>query len=346
MSLPRFLALAALALAACARVPGDEARAPGLEGPSLSGCVPAEGARTDAATGLPTRIVHEASGIVLVLIPAGEFRMGSPEEEAGRTGHERQHRRVIRTPFYLGETEVTGAQFARFVQATGYRTDAERGTEESGHGRGAFAATPDGDREWTATASWRNPFPNLPDHRPRDDHPVVHVSWNDAQQFAAHFGLRLPSEAQWEYAARAGSRDRFPWGDSEAGGKGFCNVADATARKRFTSWNLSFPFDDGAVLLSAAGSYRPNAWGLRDVIGNVWEWCRDAYREDYPADGADESAVQGDSRSIRVLRGGSWLDGPDLCRSAARTGFHSYSRRDFVGFRVVKTAAPSPSAVE
>jgi formylglycine-generating enzyme required for sulfatase activity len=216
MSFPRFLALVGLALAAsCVRVPGDKVQAPGLEGPSLSGCVPAERARTDAATGLPTRIVHEASGIVLVLIPAGEFRMGSPEDEAGRTGHERQHRRVIRAPFYLGETEVTVAQFARFVNATGYRTDAERGTEESGHGRGAFAATPDGDREWTATASWRNPFPNLPDHRPRDDHPVVHVSWNDAQQFAAHFGLRLPSEAQWEYAARAGSRERFRSSEAE-----------------------------------------------------------------------------------------------------------------------------------
>jgi formylglycine-generating enzyme required for sulfatase activity len=291
-----------------------------------------------AAAGPPERIVHEASGIALVLVPAGEFQMGSPAGEAGRSGDERQHHRVIRAPFYLGETEVTVGQFRRFVEATGYRTDAERGTEEGGHGQGAFAATPDGDRQWSTAASWRNPFPNLPEYRLRDDHPVVHVSWNDAQQFCAHFGLRLPSEAQWEHAHRAGSRTRFPWGDSEAGGKGFCNVADATGKRRFPSWNLAFPFDDGVALLASADSYRPNAWGLRDMTGNVWEWCQDAYQEDYPADGADETAVPGDSRSTRVLRGGSWLDGPDLCRSAARTAFRQTSRRDFVGFRVVLMA--------
>jgi formylglycine-generating enzyme required for sulfatase activity len=337
----RFLSLLALAglwlAASCAQPPGGKAHTPEREPLPLSGAVPAAEAGTDARTGLPTRIVHQASGIVLVLIPAGEFQMGSPVEEAGRGEDERQHRRVIRAPFYLGETEVTAGQFANFAQATGYRTDAERGTEESGHGQGAFAATPDGNRDWSAAASWRNPFPNLPDHRPQDGHPVVHVSWNDAQQFCTRFGLRLPSEAQWEYANRAGGRERFSWGDSAAGGKGFSNVHDATATKRFATWNFPFPFDDGAALLSAAGIYRPNAWGLRDMTGNVAEWCQDAYREDYPADGADESAAQGDSRSIRVLRGCSWVDSPDLCRSAARAGFYPYSRRDFVGFRVVRT---------
>jgi len=162
----------------------------------------AGGAVTDAATEPPTRIVHRASGVVLVLIPAGEFVMGSPEGEPDRGKRERRHRRVIREPFYLGETEVTVAQFRTFADASGYQTDAERGVGEQG--LGSFATVPDGEREWNAGANWRNVFPNLPGEAVRDDHPVVQVSWNDARAFARHYGLRLPTEAEWEYAARGG----------------------------------------------------------------------------------------------------------------------------------------------
>jgi sulfatase modifying factor 1 len=236
--------------------------------PRYASLVPVEGSKRDAASGLPTRVFHEASGIVLVLIPAGEFEMGSPETEPDRSKRERLHRRVIRKPFYLGETEVTVGQFRRFVRASGYETDAERGTPDHDNvGPGSFATTPDGERTWTTTANWRNPFPILKDFELREDHPVVHVTWNDAQRFVAHFGLRLPSEAQWEYAARAGSRERFPWGESEAGGRGFANVGDEARRRRFESTNVFFPFDDGAALLSPVGRYKPNAWGLRDMIG-------------------------------------------------------------------------------
>lgn len=105
------------------------------------GLVPAAGARRDPATGLPTRVLHRPSRIVLALIPPGEFRMGSPGGEPDRGAEERAHRRVIRRPFYLGETEVTVGQFRRFVRATRYLTDAERGVEEAGHRRGAFATT-------------------------------------------------------------------------------------------------------------------------------------------------------------------------------------------------------------
>ncbi|HVG21750.1 MAG TPA: formylglycine-generating enzyme family protein [Blastocatellia bacterium] len=300
--------------------------------------IPAGGSRTDAATGLPTRVVHKESGIALVLIPAGEFQMGSPPDEVDHLGNERQHRRVISKPFYLGETEVTVEQFRRFVRATNYQTDAERGVEEGGNAKGAFAATPDGDRQWAASASWRNPFPNLKEYRASDGHPVVHVSWNDAMRFVEHFGLRLPTEAQWEYAARAGSRTRFFWGDGESGGKGYGNVKDDSSRKRFRNWNSSFPFGDGILLLSAVGKYRPNAWKVYDVVGNVSEWCRDAYQKDYPGDGADERATEGDGNAPRVIRGGSWLDAPDLNRSAKRIGFYPQGRRDFIGFRVAATA--------
>ncbi|HYN84584.1 MAG TPA: SUMF1/EgtB/PvdO family nonheme iron enzyme, partial [Pyrinomonadaceae bacterium] len=301
------------------------------------GVAAARGAAVDAKTGLPTRVVHRASGVTLVLIPAGEFVMGSADSEEGRTDEERRHRRVVRSPFYLGETEVTVAQFRRFVRAARYLTDAERGTPDGGHARGAFSAVAGGDREWNRRASWRNAFPNFRDYRPRESHPVVHVSWNDARRFASHYGLSLPTEAQWEYAHRAGGAARFPWGDREADGAGRGNVADASGARRFPSWNMLFTFDDGAALVAAAGSYRANAWGLRDMTGNVQEWCEDAYLADYPADGADESAARARTDDVdaqRVLRGGSWLDGPQQTRSAARAAMRPSARRDFIGFRV------------
>ena len=302
--------------------------------------VRATGAALDEKTGLPVRVVHRASGIVLVLIPAGEFLMGSPADEVGRGRREDQHRRLIRQPFYLGETEVTVAQFRKFAQATKYETDAERGVNEGGHTKGAFATTPDGKdpREWSAAANWRNPFPSLKDYRLNERHPVVQVSWNDARRFVEHYGLQLPSEAQWEYSARAGSQTRFFWGETECEGLGFGNVRDVTGQRRFSTWGLAFPFDDGVALLAPVGQYRPNAWGLRDLVGNVSEWCEDAYRT-YPAEGGDEMAVTGARDASRVMRGSSWLDLPDFSRSAKRLGFAPQGRRDFVGFRVALQAA-------
>jgi len=293
-------------------------------------------AKTEALPMWPERIVHQPSGIALILIPSGEFQMGSPTSEPDRSPMERQHHRFVRQPFYIGETEVTVEQFRKFVQETGYLTDAERGVEEGGrYGKGAFASTVQGDRQWNATANWRNPFPNLKQYKLNNNHPVVQITWADAQQFVEHFALRLPTEAQWEYAARAGTHTRFFWGSAEAQGKGFGNVADTSGHKRFAYWNLFFPFDDGTTLLADVGQYKANPWKLYDIVGNVSEWCQDSFAKDYPRDGSDESPVPGDNNSVRVIRGGSWLDAPDTQRSAKRIGFAPHSRRDFVGFRVV-----------
>jgi formylglycine-generating enzyme required for sulfatase activity len=299
---------------------------------------PAEGALADPLTRLSTRVLHKPSGLVLVLIPAGAFQMGSPPEEAERLADERQHLRLVKKPFYLGETEVTVAQFRRFVRATGYLTDAERSGEEGSRGKGAFASTPDGDREWSALASWQNPFPNLPEYQISEHHPVVQVSWNDAKRFVEHYGLQLPSEAQWEYAARAGSRTRFFWGDSQAGGEGYGNLKDASGRKRFPRWNSSFPFNDSVILLADVRRFRPNPWNVYDLVGNVSEWCQDAYAKDYSNAGAtDEGSREADSQAPRVIRGSAWLDAPDFSRSAKRIAFRPQGRRDFVGFRVAAT---------
>lgn len=289
--------------------------------------------RVESQRKLPARIVVPETGITFLLISPGRFQMGSPENEPARAKEERQHWRTIKEPFYMSETEVTVEQFRRFVKATGYVTDSERGREEGGHTKGAFATVPDGDREWSINSSWQFPFPNMIEHRLRDDHPVVQVSWNDAKAFAKHFGYQLPTEAQWEYAARAGTTTAYLWGNDEAGGKGFGNMNDASAAKRFCKWNRSFSWDDGYVFLAPVRSFKPNAWGLHDMTGNVAEWCEDAYIRDYPADGADESAATGSN--ARVIRGGSWLDPPDLYRLAKRFGFAPQGRRDFVGFRVV-----------
>lgn len=294
-----------------------------MAGLAPAGLRPAGGA-PDPVTGLPTRVVHEASGVVLVLIPAGEFRMGQGNAA---------HRRVIRKPFYLGETEVTNAQFGRFAKATGYRTDAERGVPLDGHLKGSFAHLPDSPKEqraWSEGASWRRPFPYLLDPPPRDDHPVVHVSWADANAFAVHFGLRLPTEAEWDYAAWAGSTSEYPWGEAAAGGAEYANLGDLAHKRRFPSVNVWFPFDDGAEVLSPVGAYKPNAWGLKDMIGNVEEWVQDTY-EKYPPDGADASAAVGDG--LKVVRGRSWLDGPGMNRAAMQF----FSRRDFIGFRVARS---------
>lgn len=288
---------------------------------------------SESQTKLPTRVVHKESGITLVLIPAGQFRMGSPENELDRGRGERQHLRIIRKPFYMGETEVTVEQFRRFVNATKYLTDAERGTEEGGHHKGAFATVADGEREWSEVANWQNPFPNFKEYCLADNHPVVQVSWNDAKRFVDHFGLQLPTEAQWEYAMRAGTTTRFFWGDSEADGKGYGNIKDLASKKRFSRWVQSFPFDDGSTFVNAVGSYKPNPWKLHDMVGNVQEWMQDQYVREYPPDGADESAVE--NGAGRVMRGGSWFDAPDSQRSAKRFAFAQQGRRDFIGFRVV-----------
>jgi formylglycine-generating enzyme required for sulfatase activity len=242
-----------------------------------AGCVAAANAPRDPKTGLPTRVIHEKCGVVLVLIPAGELVMGRADPSGGR-------KRVIREPFYLGETEVTVGQFRRFAEQAGYRSDAEQGVPEDPEGDvtvGGFSELPNGkgqQRQWHPGANWRNPLPNFADvigeERLSSDWPVVQVTWHDAKRFAAHFGFALPSEVQWEYACRAGSISTFPWGEAEAGAA-HANVGDLSFRRLLRLPEGGFPFDDRAATLAKAGSYRPNAWGLYDMIGNVDEWCED-----------------------------------------------------------------------
>ena len=255
-------------------------------------------------------------GMKLTLIPAGEFMMGSPEGEAGAEANEHpQHRVRITRPFYLGTYSVTRGQFAKFVAATNYKTDKEKdgnGKRGSGSASGPDA---DGSAE-KADSTWRNPgFPQT------DEHPVVEVSWNDAVAFCKWLSnqegkkYRLPTEAEWEYACRAGTTTAYFFGDNSAELAEFAHhTHDSTA---------------------PVGTLRPNPFGLYDIIGNSWQWCADWYGADYYKKSPADDPPGPPTGAVRVERGGSWRSGPARCRSAVRDffgpGHHGYR----IGFRVV-----------
>jgi formylglycine-generating enzyme required for sulfatase activity len=275
-------------------------------------------------------IVNEF-GMRLVYLAPGDFVMGSPAEEPGRDPAELCHPVHVAQGCWIGATEVTRSAFDAFVRDTGYRTDAER--EGWSHGIG------DGGR-WRRIelASWRAPgFEQDPMH------PVVCVSYGDALAFCRWLSeregrvYRLPTEAEWEYACRAGTVTAYHWGDTPSAGA--ANTVDAASADRFRT-PTSIEWSDGCMFTCPVGSYPPNGWGLHDLHGNVQEWCLDAYTA-YPAyadRSSETSAVAEDAssdRSPRVLRGGSFAASPTRARAAHRDASSPTMSFATVGFRVV-----------
>ncbi|MBI2194105.1 MAG: SUMF1/EgtB/PvdO family nonheme iron enzyme [Planctomycetes bacterium] len=287
----------------------------------------------DPDFGYPFEIRHRASGIHLVFVPSGGFPMGSPEGEKGRDADETQHTVTFSQPFYIGKYEVTAGEFKRFVQRTGYRTDAERGG-----GGWVWAGS-----EWVSKpdANWKNPY----SQDPSDEHPVVLMSWNDAQKFVNGLNggrgdrFRLPSEAQWEFACRAGSETRFSWGEDESAAGQYANVADRTAKQKFPEWPWAvFDTDDGFITTAPVGRFKPNALGLYDTLGNAWEWCSDWYESNYATN--QKLDPQGPaSGTTRVWRGGHWASQPAGDRAASRGDAAPDYRDMYSGFRVAFTLA-------
>jgi formylglycine-generating enzyme required for sulfatase activity len=254
------------------------------------------------------------AGPELVVIPAGRFQMGSPEHErniATAAGARKnwlaretpQHWVGIARPFALGRYPVTVGEWRAFAEATGWQ--------------------PAGEVNWAA-----------PGFAQDDSHPVVGVSWDDAQRYLAWLSgrtgarYRLPSEAEWEYACRAGTRTAFSFGDT----------IDTT----LANYDGNFTWNGGA-----RGAYRrgttpvtqfpPNPWGLHDMHGNVWEWVQDAMHDNYVGAPLDGSAwEEGGDRARRILRGGCWLYQPRYLRSALRNGYSAVMSNDIVGFRVLR----------
>ena len=252
----------------------------------------------------------------MVSIPGGTFRMGDLNGDG--YDNEKPVHSVTMPSFKLGKYEVTVGQFRRFVEATGYRTDAERGM---GGNEGCRTYTDDG-WDWKPGRNWRNPGYAI-----EDNQPVVCVSWNDAQAFIEWLTeqtgetYRLPSEAEWEYAARSGTRTKYSWGNDI--GHNRANCAECGSR-----------WDDHRA--APVGSFSANAWGLHDMHGNVWEWVQDCWNKNYMGAPSDGSAWESGDCNLRVHRGGSWFNTPGRLRSANRNGFTQSRRAYDRGFRLAQ----------
>jgi len=261
-----------------------------------------------------------------MLIPAGDFTMGSPETESMHERDETPHEVTLTRPFYMATTHVTVAQWREFVEDSGYRTDAEDHWE-----RTTVWHTQNG--KPLQDGSWRNPG-----FEQRDDHPVVMVSWNDAMRFCRWLSnksgksIGLPTEAQYEYASRAGTQTAYFWGDNQNRASVFANCADPAPNDRFPDSKPAVAWRDGFAFTSPVASFKPNAWGLYDMIGNAWEWCADWYH-DYP-DGPATDPTGLPQGNYRVVRGGSWFNDPKYCRAAFRVGNIPSDSDNYIGFRV------------
>ena len=275
----------------------------------------------------------------LVVVPAGRFVMGAApgEEEAENLRADRRGRSApqvvvtIPRPLAIGKFEVTRGEFARFAG-------------EAGHGLFAFLTGEacrtfeNGKYEERAGRTWR-----APGFEQDDRHPVVCVSWDDAQAYVQWLsrktgkGYRLLSESEWEYAARAGTTTRRPWGDTAEAGCGHANIADASARQFVPGITRGTVCDDGHAHTSPVGSYRANGFGLHDMLGNVYEWTADCWNENHASASPDGSARLSGNCSRRVLRGGSWLSLPEVTRSANRDWGTTDVRVGNRGFRVART---------
>ncbi len=274
----------------------------------------------------------------LVVVPAGSFTMGAAPGEAAdeevpgafRSRSDPATAISIPGPLAIGRFEVTRGEYARFVAQTGYDTGSTCWTFENGK------------YEERAERTWRAPGFVVDDR-----HPVACVSWEDAQAYVRWLSretgksYRLLSEAEWEYAARAGTTTRRPWGDAAEAGCVHANIADASARRVVAGMTWGTVCDDGHAHSAPVGSYRANAFGLHDMIGNVWEWTADCWNESHDGASRDGSARLTGDCSRRVMRGGSWGLLPRSARSAYRHRIAADLRGAFNGFRVVRDAGAS-----
>ncbi len=309
-------------------------------------------------------------GMKLVLIRPGEFMMGSPDSDPDAQPNEKpQHRVRITRPFLMGMQEVTVGQWRTFVKATGYKTEGERMNPGS-FGLDLTTGRVEPKREYTWKSWLKEDEQHPSDFQQTDNHPVVCVSWNDARAFCGWLSqregaeYRLPTEAEWEYACRAGTTTRFSNGDDQDALKEVANIADRSLQEKwvmeFQGQPMHLPpyakwYDDKAPFTGQVGRLQPNAWGLQDMMGNVGEWCQDWYDPDYytnspvadPPGPVQAKRVNVSDRipgsppmALRVVRGGVWLDPATGCRSADRSTQlrHPVHSAADIGFRVVRSA--------
>ena len=294
-----------------------------------------EPATADATTENEDGADSEASAPEgMVLIPSGTFKMGATDGFA----HEAPVHEVRLDAFYMDEHEVTNAEFARFVAETGYVTEAEQW-------KWSIIFAPDdtpGQRvpgaEWWKRgdgATWRHPNGPETNIEGQDDHPVTQVSWNDAVAYAKWAGKRLPTEAEWEYAARGGLEENaYPWGEEFA----------PDGEDQANTWNGHFPMEDsgkdGFLGIAPVKQYDPNGFGLYDMSGNVWEWVHDWYDPTYYRRSPKENPQGPEMGQVKVQRGGSYMCASNYClgyRVSHRGQSGADSGLPHVGFRLVKS---------
>ncbi len=305
----------------------------------------------------------------MVLIPAGTFEMGADNDQASADEYPKHN--VTVDAFYMDVTEVTNAQFQKFVDATGYITTAERKPDWEELKKSVPPGTPkppdsvliaaslvfkqgNGPVDlnnyaqwwsWVAGADWKHPEGPGSNIKGKENFPVVHVSWDDAMAYCKWAGKRLPTEAEWEYAARGGlKKNIYPWGNEHVN----------AGTPKTNSWEGKFPYlneqKDGYVKYAPVQSYNCNSYGLFDMAGNVWEWCSDWYDHNYYQSIANITAINpaGPKKSFdpqdpytpkKVLRGGSFLCNDSYCsgyRVARRMKSSPDTGLEHTGFRCVK----------
>jgi formylglycine-generating enzyme required for sulfatase activity len=317
---------------------------------SLAGCAATPGAAppSPAASTPPAPFRDCADCPEMVALPGGEFRMGSTPEETARfalpaywADRERPAHDVRVRPFAIAVHEVTRSEFARFAAATGYAP-----------APGCFHFV---GREWLMDEkrSWRAPLPE-PDLQPREDHPVTCVNWHDAVAYAEWLSAttgrryRLPSEAEWEYAARGGTTTAYWFADAPDDVCRHANVGDRSTARAF-GWEATkseyaalgdwraVPCDDGYAATAPVRAFPPNPFGLHGTSGNANEWVADCWHDDHrdaPADG--RARTQGGDCGLRVMRGQGWTGSAAIVRSAFRLKMNATDRRFTFGFRVVR----------
>jgi len=312
-------------------------------------CAPGrdEGGEVDASAqgkGFPDlgRSPDYASPKGTVLIPAGSFRMGGEGPECWEADGEGPIREVTLNAFRIARCAVSNAEFTEFIEASDYRTEAEdwgwsfvfhNQVPRKQRRNATFELVPG--TEWWAKvpgAFWRKPGGPGTDLKGKAEHPVVHVSWRDAQAYCRWRGARLPTEAEWECAARGGEEQwTYPWGEELAPkGVHHCNI-----------WQGSFPendrADDGYAGTAPVRSFPANGYGLRNVAGNVWDWVGDWWSTTHHLEASRENPSGPESGELKVIRGGSFLCHDSYCtryRLSARSSVTPDSATCHVGFRI------------
>lgn len=336
---------------------------------SVHSCMPVPGRFTKDTAYNAIRFNGDTSTTSMVLIPAGVFDMGSDDEQA--QADEAPVHKVQVNAFYMDITEVTNAQFRKFTDATGYVTTAERkpdwelfknslppGTEKPADSLLVAASlvfketTGPVDLHdfnqwwlWEVGADWKHPQGPQSDIKGKENYPVVHISWDDAMAYCKWAGKRLPTEAEWEFAARGGLiRQLYPWGNEPVN----------AGKPKTNSWEGKFPYSnekkDGFVRAAPVRSFAPNGYGLYDMAGNVWEWCSDLYDYEYyktasqktmtdPRGPLQSNDPQDPYAEKRVMRGGSFLCNDAYCsgyRVARRMKSSHDTGLEHTGFRCVR----------